>query len=105
MPYRPSLSKRLLANPHVRFALTSVVSLLLRGIFLLSRVTRRIDPRAEPYVRGEKPAMFCFWHGRMILMPFFKPPKRRTFAMASHHRDGAIIAEMLRRFGIATIRG
>jgi hypothetical protein len=105
MPYRPSFTKRLLAKPSLRLVLTLIASLLLRLIFCLSRVTQQIAPEAAPYASGAHPAIFCFWHGRMILMPFFKPPGRRSVALISQHRDGAVITDMLRRFGIATVRG
>jgi hypothetical protein len=105
MAYRPSFRKRLLAKPSVRLALTFLASLLLRGIYTTSRVTADIAAQALPYIHGEKPALFCFWHGRMILMPFFKPRGRRMLVLISHHRDGAVITDMLRWFGIETVRG
>lgn len=74
-------------------------------VHLTSRVRRQVHPDAAEYVRGEKPAIFAFWHGRMLLMPVFSPPNRAMWVMISHHRDGQWIARAMRAFRFGTVRG
>lgn len=74
-------------------------------VYLTSRVRRQVHPAAAEYVRGEKPAIFAFWHGRMLLMPAFSPRNRAMWVMISHHRDGQWIARAMRAFRFGTVRG
>jgi lysophospholipid acyltransferase (LPLAT)-like uncharacterized protein len=82
-----------------------LVSLLLRMIYLTARKKIIMPESAKPYMSGEKQAIFCFWHGRMILHPFKKPPGRDMRVLISRHHDGEIITLVLRWFGIGTVRG
>ena len=46
----------------------------------------------------------CFWHGRLLLMPFaVKGVKAKV--LISRHRDGEFIARVIRFFGLGTVRG
>lgn len=105
-PYRPSLIKRLLDKPGFRSALTFSIGLYIRTLWLSSRVEWRIDPQAQPYITGERQTIYCFWHGRLLFMPYFANiTKRRVKVLISHHRDGVLIAETVRRFSIDAIYG
>ncbi|MFM8409935.1 MAG: lysophospholipid acyltransferase family protein [Alphaproteobacteria bacterium] len=57
----------------------------------------------ERFASGE-PAVLCFWHGRMIMMPFAYFG-RGACIMNSAHRDGELISRAIRRLGIETVRG
>lgn len=48
--------------------------------------------------------MLCFWHGRMVMMPFAYFG-RGACIMNSRHRDGELISRAIRRMGIETVRG
>ena len=74
-------------------------------VFFTARVRRQVHPEAVDYVNGEKPAIFAFWHGRMLLMPRFSPPGRTMWVMISTHRDGQWIALAMRAFRFSTVRG
>ena len=46
------------------------------------------------------------WHGRLFMSPTWAPVDRRpTFAMISLNNDGQVIADIVGRFGIDTVRG
>ena len=45
------------------------------------------------------------WHGRLFLSPTYPPPGRRAVAMISASRDGDLIAAIVGRWGVATVRG
>jgi lysophospholipid acyltransferase (LPLAT)-like uncharacterized protein len=84
--------------------------LLYAVLWLLSR-TLRLDVEGlggvrERWSRGERVVM-TFWHGRQLLVAIAFPriPEARPCVMVSQHRDGEIATEMLRRWGVATVRG
>ena len=45
------------------------------------------------------------WHGRTLEMPYFWNKSRPLNALVSPHRDGRIIVEILKKFGIGHISG
>ena len=47
----------------------------------------------------------CFWHNRMLLMPFIWPTGRPVSMLISRHGDGLLISAIIRRFGVDTIAG
>jgi len=53
--------------------------------------------RGESYVAA-------FWHGRLLLIPFTYPGCAMN-VLISIHRDGEIIANVMRRFGFELVRG
>lgn len=77
---------------------------LIRLIYATMRITvvgREILPgfaaRGEGYVAA-------FWHARIIMIPFMYPGKA-LHILVSRHRDGEIIANILKRFGFHLVRG
>ncbi|MCX7857443.1 MAG: lysophospholipid acyltransferase family protein [Deltaproteobacteria bacterium] len=46
----------------------------------------------------------CFWHGRLLMMPFAYERKKGK-VIISRHRDGEFIARVMRYFNLASIRG
>ena len=102
---RKSLRKRLLNARGVHLFSAFVFSLLLRIIYMTCRVEKHMPSSVQPYIDGELPAVFCFWHGRMIMHPFVKPPGRSMSVLISHHNDGALITAVMRWFGIGSVRG
>ena len=56
-------------------------------------------------MRERKEGMLaCFWHGRLLAMPFaYEWP--RVKVLISRHRDGEFIARIIRYFGIGAVRG
>ena len=54
---------------------------------------------------AKKPQIFAFWHGRVAMMPSFKPKNQRVFVMVSRHRDGGLLAAVMSAFGLDLIRG
>lgn len=74
---------------------------------LLGATTRRqfVDHGGllERFESG-RPAVLCFWHGRMVMMPFAYFG-RGACILNSRHRDGELISRAIRRLGIETVRG
>jgi lysophospholipid acyltransferase (LPLAT)-like uncharacterized protein len=57
--------------------------------------------------RGES-CIFCFWHNRFLLMPYFYQRvrgRKNICVMASRSRDGEYISDVLKGFGFRVARG
>ena len=100
-----SLGKRLRNSKLVLWPIVVLVYLLLRLLYLTNRKTHQWPAELQCYARGEKPAIYCFWHGRMIAQLFIMPPKRRMYVFSSPSRDGLIASMLTRCFGIRTVYG
>ena len=59
----------------------------------------------EKMITDNNGGIFVTWHGRALMLPFFWRNPRPMKALVSPHRDGRIIAELLRRFNILSIDG
>jgi len=84
--------------------LAFLLVLLIRFIYATMRITvvgKDILPgfaaRGEGYVGA-------FWHARILMIPFLYPGKA-LHILVSQHRDGEIIANILRQFGFCLVRG
>lgn len=54
----------------------------------------------------KKPAIFVFWHGRsMMLSPIVCLRGMKSYAVASRHQDGRMMAKLQRLFGLKSIYG
>jgi lysophospholipid acyltransferase (LPLAT)-like uncharacterized protein len=68
------------------------------------------DETAKRLWREHQPFILCFWHGRLLMMPFaWNPPEGARGApinmLISAHHDGRIIARAVGHFGIDTVAG
>jgi lysophospholipid acyltransferase (LPLAT)-like uncharacterized protein len=55
-----------------------------------------------------KPIIFAFWHNRLFLMPYIYGkffPNRHVACLVSASQDGEMIARVLSRFGMQSVRG
>lgn len=105
MTYRLPWKRRLFTHPAVQHSAAWLVTMVLKCMWLTFRITRDIDPQAEPYLLSQRQGVFCFWHGRMIVLPFFKPQGKEMFVLGSRHRDADMIGYVIRRFKISQVRG
>lgn len=93
--------RRLTRAPWVRSLAAAATAGYLRLAFRLMR-WRREGMEAVP----EGPAIFVFWHGRLLMMaPVAEALGRRTAVLISRSRDGAAIAEVARRFRLEVAHG
>ncbi len=97
--------KRLTRSPVVEALAAWLIALMIRLVQLTSRwkvvggedLQERLD-------RGEA-LIGCFWHGRLMMMPYLWRRGRRMNVLISHHRDGRLIARAIRHFGLRTVAG
>jgi len=57
------------------------------------------------YWRRQQPFILAFWHGRIMMMPFCWRRDRPIEMLISQHRDGQLIAQTVKHFGIETVAG
>ncbi|MCC7260692.1 MAG: lysophospholipid acyltransferase family protein [Alphaproteobacteria bacterium] len=99
------LIKRLLRSPVTQSALALLVAGYIRLVHATTRWERIGYGHIEPFFKEKKPFIVAFWHGRLLLMPMFPFYNTRAHVLISHHRDGALIAGVMRYFGLDTVRG
>jgi lysophospholipid acyltransferase (LPLAT)-like uncharacterized protein len=96
-------------NKPVRSFLMSHIFPPLIFVFLcLLRSTLKIQQvNPEKVTNGWKKGdnfIFCFWHGRLLMMPFANL-RGKGKVLISRHRDGELIARVMNYFKLGTIRG
>jgi len=99
------LFKRLFKTASFRWLICFLTANYIRLVYCTSRVRMDMDDDAKAYLAGKEPAVFAFWHGRMLMMPPIYPPGRKMHVLISTHRDGEMIARTMHRFGFGTVRG
>jgi lysophospholipid acyltransferase (LPLAT)-like uncharacterized protein len=90
------------------FLMSKVLPPFLYIFLLLLRLTLRVEyinksPLDDASSKGSG-FIVCFWHSRLLMMPFAKkwdPIK----VLISRHRDGEFIARVIQFFNVGTIRG
>lgn len=102
---KPHLKKRILQHPLTISILSAVVAAVLRVIHMTLRKHIHMDTSMAPYADGTQQAIFCFWHGRLLMQAFMAPKKRKMRVMVSQHNDGELITRVIERFGVGTVRG
>ena len=87
-----------------------VASALIGGYIRLVHTTSRWDfvgkDNFDAAAAKNRGVILAFWHGRLLMAPTVRSETdRRVFMLISAHRDGEIIANGVRGFGVEFIRG
>ena len=53
----------------------------------------------------KKPFILCFWHGRLLMMPYCWKKNIPIHMLISKHKDGQLISKTVRYLGIQSITG
>jgi lysophospholipid acyltransferase (LPLAT)-like uncharacterized protein len=65
----------------------------------------------RPLWRARRPVIYAVWHGRILIVPWLTARLRRregarpVRVLASRSRDGQLMADFARRFGLDVVRG
>jgi lysophospholipid acyltransferase (LPLAT)-like uncharacterized protein len=99
--------RRLLDSSFVQGAIAGAAAGYLRLVYVTTRWQRiGIDEAVHTATAdGRSSAVACFWHGRMLMMPFARTGPFDFSILISGHRDGRLIARTVARLGIDTIVG
>jgi len=89
------------------FLLLNLLPPVIYLILTVLRMTLKMrEENREPldalWNRGEA-VIACFWHGRLLAMPFITN-RRSARVLISRHKDGEFIARVVRFFGLGAIR-
>jgi lysophospholipid acyltransferase (LPLAT)-like uncharacterized protein len=100
--------KRLLQQPTFRTVLAHLIGRYLLFALRTTRWTLHGEAHVSAYFAG-RPCIAAFWHERLPLMPALwlmakrQRPANRMHVLISRHRDGRLIASILRLFGANSI--
>jgi len=78
-------------------------SLALRLLAATLRL-RRDEETVERLWATGAPVIYVVWHSRLLLLPYLYCG-RGLWALVSRSEDGAMMADLVRRFGFVTVRG
>lgn len=84
--------------------LGAMIHALLKGVYAAQRSAAGSTDH-EAVLKQNHPAIVGLWHGQHLLAPFFCPPDVPFVALLSRNADAALNADVVERFGIATVRG
>ncbi len=101
----PHWIKAIGRNDRSRAIICLLLACYLRFVHFTGRWSELRPEVANPYLSAEKPFIYCFWHGRLLMMMYGWRTSMDLRMLISHHRDGAIIADTVAHFGLGTIRG
>ena len=100
-----SAVKRLGRSETARHVLCWLIQLYIRLIWHTNRWQVEGGAYPEPSHAAKTPYIGAFWHGRLLMMPMGWPRAMPLSMLISAHRDGLIIAEAVRYFGVDVIVG
>lgn len=86
----------------------AIAPVLVRGIIKSLQATMRFEfvncGQLRSGAASGKQVIFAFWHGRLLMMPYFYTGKGISI-LVSQSRDGELIARTVNGFGLDTVRG
>ena len=99
------LPRRFVRGDALRRALCWLISLYIRLVYATSRWTIEGAEIPRYFHDAKRPFILAFWHGRLLMMPMAWRRDVPIHMLISGHRDGRIIADAVRHFGITSIAG
>jgi hypothetical protein len=97
-------------NPTLALA-PPLVAALVRLLGPTLRLSTEGVEALTPSWTAARPLIYCVWHGRILMVPWLNARLRRSHGaravsvLASRSRDGGLIADYARRFGLDVVRG
>ncbi|HWL69667.1 MAG TPA: DUF374 domain-containing protein [Geminicoccus sp.] len=91
-----------------------VIATVLEFLHKTCRMEFDLHPQAHAIMTSDEGILIGYWHGRLLFMPLGwrdllkvvgKDPKTIGYSLSSPHRDGAIMADALKMFGVKPIMG
>jgi lysophospholipid acyltransferase (LPLAT)-like uncharacterized protein len=86
------------------FVLGWLVHLVLRFLGWTTRKSYENDAELRSRFAADDRVILAFWHGRIVMMPFAYFGSG-VCIMNSRHRDGALISQAIRPFGVDVVYG
>jgi lysophospholipid acyltransferase (LPLAT)-like uncharacterized protein len=105
---------RLHRHPIGQAVLARLVASYIRLVHITGEFELRCDPATAELIRGQRPLIGAFWHGRMLMIqPAWATLVRhlgltaplQPYVISSAHADGRFIASATDRLGLKTVFG
>lgn len=100
-----SVAKKLLSYSVVQSAICRLVYIYIRFVFLTNRHQTIGYDHVETLINDKKPFIVAFWHGRILMVTHMAPKGLPVHVLISPHRDGELIAKVVKYFGFLFVRG
>lgn len=97
--------KTFLRRDGVRRALCWVGAQYIRLAFATGRWMTINGETPRRLWAADRPFVLCFWHGRILMMPYSWDLSKTIHMLISQHPDGQLIAHTVAHFGIKTAAG
>lgn len=97
--------KRALSKDTIRTVVTWIAAQYVRLVQRSGRWRIVGEDIPDGLLAQGRPFIVAFWHGRLIMMAFSWKRSDLVHMLISGHRDGQLIASMMRRFGSKTVYG
>jgi lysophospholipid acyltransferase (LPLAT)-like uncharacterized protein len=110
----PRQRRRWHHRPWAQAPLAWLMAGYIRLVHRTGRWELRYDPATARLIRGRRPFIGAFWHGRMLMMAaawhvmlaeLGMGEALQPHVVSSDHQDGRLMARATRRFGLATVFG
>jgi lysophospholipid acyltransferase (LPLAT)-like uncharacterized protein len=99
------LLKKFTKSKLMETTISYLLFLYLKFTAITSRCEKKGVDEYFKYCEKNKSHILTAWHGRILLLPFSWNRKIKMNALVSIHRDGMIIANILKKFGVNIIGG
>lgn len=99
------LDKRILRSKLVQDSLCLLAASYIRFVHLTSRWSVIGGDIPKRFWDDDRMFLLCFWHGRLMMMPYCWDMSKPVSMMISMHRDGRILSDTVAHLGIKTIVG
>ena len=99
------LGKKILRSQIIQGFLCLIAASYIRFVYVTSRWKVVGGDIPKKFWDQEKKFLLCFWHGRLLMMPYCWDMTKPIHMMISMHSDGRFLSETVSRFGIKTILG
>jgi lysophospholipid acyltransferase (LPLAT)-like uncharacterized protein len=97
--------RRFLASDFGQSLVASLASFYMRLVYATNRWRRVGYEVIDRLIAAERSVVVCFWHSRLLMMPFGRHGPRPHHVLISGHWDGQVIARTVARFGIGVVVG
>lgn len=100
-----SLRKKVLSSGAVRGVACWLTAQYIRLVWYTGRWEVRGAEHYRAIYDADKAGILCFWHGRLLMVPYAWQRPKHLNMLISAHRDGELIAKTVNRFGIDWVKG
>jgi len=100
-----ALSKKVVKSTPVRRLVCWLAAQYIRLVWMTGRWEKVGEEHLQTLYDSGQPAILSFWHGRLLMAPYTWNKPRPFRMLISAHRDGELIAQTVKHFGISWIKG